>query len=179
MPTRNAQPDHARPDHARKVALRLLRTRPRSRAELRRRLTDRGFEDRTIDALLADLEQLGLIDDASFARELVESQLRRGPAGEPLLRAKLAKRGIAPDLAAETIAQSLENHDPRPEIAAFVSRCIERAPPDTPTERLARRLLSRLARRGIDAELARNLVRQAIQERSSDAAASDHPPEDA
>ena len=53
---------------AKNTALRLLTHRPRSEAEVRRRLQER-FTNEIIDRTLSDLRRQGLLDDAVFARE--------------------------------------------------------------------------------------------------------------
>ncbi len=53
---------------ARADALRLLKLRPRSERELKQRLGLKGFTPPVIDAVLKELREKGLVDDALFAR---------------------------------------------------------------------------------------------------------------
>ncbi len=83
-------------------ALRLLAARPRSRAELARRLA-RGTKARPapapaqIEAALARLAELELIDDRAFADFWVEQRDRFRPKGSQALRGELRGQGVARD----------------------------------------------------------------------------------
>ena len=55
-------------ERARSHALRLLKFRPRSEAELRRRLIQKGFSSSVAEALLAEMKRQGLLNDSKFAR---------------------------------------------------------------------------------------------------------------
>jgi len=175
-PTVPARSDGSELDRARAAALRLLKYRARSAWEMRSRLRLKGFEAPTIEALCGELSDAGLIDDESFARELVESQLRKGPAGPPMLRARLRAAGVAGELSDRVIAECLAHSDPRADARAFVERSLGKAGADQPAEKLTRRLLAALARRGVEHEIAREVVADAIRTRT---ACPETPPNDA
>ncbi|HEY0937048.1 MAG TPA: regulatory protein RecX, partial [Trebonia sp.] len=92
--------DGAGPDpesRARQVCLRLLGFGPRTRSQLADALRAKGIPDEAADTVLSRFEDVGLIDDAAFARAWVESRHHsRGLAGRAL-SAELKQRGIAPD----------------------------------------------------------------------------------
>ena len=74
------------------AGLRLLARRAHSRVELLLKLTRRGYESGAIRASLKRLEELGYLDDQSFARSFVR---RRGSIRGPrALSAELAARGV-------------------------------------------------------------------------------------
>jgi len=154
-------------DRARRAALRLLKYRARSAWEMRSRLRTKGFANPTIEALCGEFTDAGLLDDESFARELVESQLRKGPAGPPMLRARLRAAGVAGKLSDRVIAECLSDTDPRADAQAFVERSLAKVSVDQPAEKLSRRLLAALARRGIEHEIAREVVADAIRSRAA------------
>jgi regulatory protein len=79
--------------------LRLLARRPRSRAELARRLEAWAVPAADADAVLARLERAGLVDDAALARWVAESRLRRG-RGSAAIAADLARLGVGGEDAA-------------------------------------------------------------------------------
>ena len=79
------------------MCLTLLTFAPRTRAQLAVALSRRGIPDGVADAVLARFEDVGLIDDAAFARSWVESRhYSRGLAARAL-SAELKQRGVAPD----------------------------------------------------------------------------------
>ncbi|HEX9098505.1 MAG TPA: regulatory protein RecX [Candidatus Dormibacteraeota bacterium] len=79
-------------DSALDAGLRLLARRAHSRVELLLKLTRRGYDGGSIRAALRRLEELGYLDDQSFARSFVR---RRGSVRGPrALAAELAARGV-------------------------------------------------------------------------------------
>jgi len=76
------------------AALRFLEARPRSIAEVRRRLLTNGYRPELVDGCVERLLELGILDDEAFARTWVESRDRARPRGERALRSELAKKGI-------------------------------------------------------------------------------------
>ncbi|HET6316889.1 MAG TPA: regulatory protein RecX [Chloroflexota bacterium] len=139
------------------VALRYLAARPRSEAEVRRRLTrsDRrggGFSSDQVEATLTQLRQHGLLDDARFAQYWLEQRRTFRPRGARLLQAELRQRGIASDLAAETTAALADDSAAVAQDAyrAARKRALQLADADERTFRT--RIGQFLARRGFDWE---------------------------
>jgi regulatory protein len=88
----------------REAALRFLAYRPRSVAEVRRRLARQGHAPDVIEATVQWLESYHLVDDRAFATFWAESRAQFRPSGPRLLRAELAQRGVSPDLTREVVA---------------------------------------------------------------------------
>lgn len=76
------------------AAARFLEARPRSVAEVRRRLHWHGYPDPLVLVAVDRLVDLGLLDDLAFARSWVESRDRAHPRGERALRTELLDKGI-------------------------------------------------------------------------------------
>ncbi len=76
-------------------ALRSLRFRDRSTAELDRRLAQRGVGEAEREQALETLERIGYVDDERLARTRAEQLAGRG-SGDALIRHDLQGRGIAP-----------------------------------------------------------------------------------
>jgi regulatory protein len=76
------------------AAARLLQARPRSTAELRERLERKQFSPDTIEQTIARLTDLGMLDDAAFARSWVENRNTCRPRGQLALRQELSRKGI-------------------------------------------------------------------------------------
>ena len=101
-----------RPD-AVEQALRALRHRDRSTAELDARLAQRGVDAAEREQALETLERIGYVDDERFARSRAEQLAARG-SGDALIRHDLAGRGIA----AEHIEVALDALEPERKRAA-------------------------------------------------------------
>jgi len=170
-------PDGNPEEQARQVCLRLLTLAPRTRAQLAEALRKRGIPDEAADEVLSRFEDVGLIDDAAFARAWVESRhYSRGLAGRAL-SAELKQRGVA----AEEIRAAIEDRlGPDAEVAA-ARRLIDRKLQSTrglPPEQRTRRLAGLLARKGYPAGLAFRVIREALEAEGAPAFPEDEPPFD-
>lgn len=159
---------------ARQVCLRLLTLAPRTRAQLAAALHRRGIPDEAADEVLGRFEDVGLIDDAAFARAWVESRHHsRGLAGRALT-AELKQRGVAADQIRAAVDEQLS-----PEAEAAAARhLVEAKLPATrglPAEQRMRRLAGQLARKGYPAGLAFRVIRAALEAEGDAAALDDEP----
>jgi regulatory protein len=103
-----------RPD-AVETALRALRLRDRSAAELDARLAERGVGAAEREEALETLERIGYVDDGRFARLRAEQLAGRG-SGDALIRHDLERRGVA----LEQIEAALELLEPERDRAARI-----------------------------------------------------------
>lgn len=87
---------------------RLLAIRPRSRWELEMRLKRRGYPEDAIRETLQRLEEGGLLDDASFAREWAESRMRRGKGPDAIVKELIYRFGVDVHLA-RTVVEEVYN----------------------------------------------------------------------
>lgn len=76
------------------AAARFLEARPRSVAEVRRRLLTAGYRAPLVDVAIERLTGLRYLDDEAFARAWVESRDRARPRGEIALRRELRLKGV-------------------------------------------------------------------------------------
>jgi regulatory protein len=147
-------------DAAHAAALRLLTTRARSRAELERRLLERGFAAAAVAETLDRLERVGLVDDRALAEAVAGGRAERG-LDAPAIAAELRDRGVDPTLA-ERAAQAAVPGDVRADRCRQVAETrlaqLEGLPPATQLRRLA----AYLARRGYPAELAESVARDLV-----------------
>ena len=159
---------------ARQVCLRLLTLAPRTRAQLAAALRKRGIPDEAANAVLSRYEDVGLIDDAAFARAWVESRhYSRGLAGRAL-SAELRQRGVAPDEIRAAIDEQLS-----PDAEAVAARRLVAgklaATRGLPPEQRTRRLAGLLARKGYPAGLAFRVIREALEAEGEVAFPEDEP----
>jgi regulatory protein len=143
------------------AGLRLLARRAHSRAELRQKLARRGYESEEVDAALARLAGMGYLDDAAFARGLVER--RSASRGRQALAAELASKGIG----REGIDTALAGLDPDLQLAA-ATRLAERLYAEKPSpgyRDTLDRIGPKLARRGFPGEVVRAACRAVLADR--------------
>ena len=143
-------------------ALDLLAFRARSARELHRRLVQKGVTTERADRVIAKLREVGLVDDADFARQLARSKVSGG-ASKRRLHQELFKRGVARDVADEAVEEVLEDENVD-EVAVAERVARKRLPSlaklDAPTRR--RRLYGFLARRGHDSETIREVMARVL-----------------
>lgn len=89
---------------AKALALRLLGMRSHGTEELRKKLLRKGHDAATVATILGELQEKGLLDDRAFAAELIDSRMRRRPAGTMRLKAELRSKGVASGVADELLA---------------------------------------------------------------------------
>ena len=142
------------------AALRFLEARPRSATEVRRRLTEAGYREELVTRAIERLAELGVLDDAAFARAWVESRDRARPRGERALRSELARKGIDRQLADDVLEErAIDQPDAD---AAAARRVLERhahalARVADPRAR-RQRAYALLARNGFDSETAVEVI---------------------
>ena len=167
LPPDRAREADADPEQvARSICLAQLEHAPRTRAELAATLSDRGVADDVAEAVLARFTEVGLIDDATFARLWVGSRHRgRGLAGRALGQ-ELRRKGVEDDVVREAVGTL----DPDEE-AATARSLVERKLRTThglPADARVRRLAGMLARKGYAPGLAFRVVKQALAEEGDD-----------
>ncbi|MFD4184041.1 recombination regulator RecX [Rhodococcus sp. NPDC058514] len=158
----------AKEAQAKDVCLRLLTDRARSRAELAKKLADKGFDEDVAGRVLDRLTAVGLVDDASFAAQWVHSRHTYSGKGKRALAMELRTKGVAPEIAAQALDQ-IDGDDERVRATALVHRKLRTMSLDfevdgpggrsSERDRAVRRLVSMLARRGFPQGMAFDIVK--------------------
>ena len=146
---------------ARLAALRLLSYRPRSRAELVRRLKTKGFAREIIDQVIEQLERLGYVDDAAYARSLAQNLAESGRFGPRAIRAKLRQRGLPADVVREAMEEAVEEMDEYEAARQLAERRLQRLRGIDPFKQ-KQRLYSFLMRRGFSPEIVRDVLESVL-----------------
>ena len=80
---------------AHESALKFLAYRPRSVAEVRRKLAEKRFAPVVIDEVVVRLEQTQLLNDMAFAAYWLDNRSRFDPRSARAVRSELRKKGVA------------------------------------------------------------------------------------
>src|SRR5262249_33543151 len=75
-------------------ALNFLSYRPRSEAEIRRRLKKETLDEAQTEAVVERLRRAGLVDDTGFAEQWVENRATFKPKAKRALKAELRAKGV-------------------------------------------------------------------------------------
>src|SRR5829696_9671914 len=150
---------------ARGICLRALTGAPKTRQQLADLLATRGVPDDAAEAVLDRFVEVGLIDDAAFARAWVSSRQAGRGLARRALSAELRARGVAPEVAAEAVDE-VDDDDERAAARRLVERragAMRRLDRVTAT----RRLMGMLARKGYSGGLAAAVVRDVLDSAGS------------
>ncbi|MDQ1685817.1 MAG: regulatory protein [Frankiaceae bacterium] len=146
---------------ARLIALRLLDSQPRTRAELERALARRGVPCDAATAVLDRFVEVGLVDDDAFAQAWVTSRHNGRGLGRRALASELTRRGVAADTVAAAVA-TVSTDDEEVAARALVARRL-RTMDGLPAETRVRRLVGMLGRKGFGQGLAVRVAREAVR----------------
>lgn len=173
-PTSSGVEDDSPYARARAVVLRKLTGSAKSRHQLAEALREKETEEPVIEQVLNRLTEVGLIDDAAFARTWVRSRHELKGLGRAALRHELRDRGV--DEA--HIVEALEQIEPEDEDAA-AREMVEKklrgvvVPAGSGTderrerEKHTRRLVAMLGRRGHAPATAFRIVQEVLDEHSA------------
>jgi regulatory protein len=144
-------------DTAYLTALRQLARRELSEAQIRQRLSKRGFTSDDIDSALTRLRETGSVDDARVAAAIARSQLSIKKRGERRVRREIEAAGISPALAARAVAEVYGEVDADALLAAAIDRRLgtRRLDDDRDMARLYRYLVGQ----GFDSDKAMTALR--------------------
>jgi regulatory protein len=140
--------------------------RPRTRAELASALRQRGVAAEIAAAVLDRYSDVGIIDDAAFARAWVSSRHHGRGLARRALAQELRRKGIDHHAADEALAEldpDTERSTAR-ELAERKLRTMGTAAPDA----VFRRLVAMLARKGYPPGVAIGVVKDAIAARDAE-----------
>ncbi len=152
---------------AREICLKQLSTRPRTRSELASAMKKRGVPQEVASAVLDRYNEVGMIDDAAFARAWVSSRHHsKGLAGRALVQ-ELRQKGVDQEVAQEALSE-LEPETEAQTALALAMRKL-RSTRGEP-EAVFRRLLGMLARKGYSGGVAVRAVKEALATRDSELA---------
>lgn len=143
---------------AKNAAYRYLTIRSRSRREIEKKLSDRGFPADTVRSVLAHLDHLGYVNDASFARQWAANRQRTSGFGRLRIERELRAKGIDRDIVRETLESLVEEHpeaDTARREAEKKRRTMDRLEPVVRRRRLA----GFLERKGYSSETIRAVLR--------------------
>ncbi|MDG4808482.1 regulatory protein RecX [Micromonospora sp. WMMD1120] len=152
---------------AREICLRQLAVRPRTRAELAGALAKRGISDEVSAEVLDRYDEVGIIDDAAFARAWVSSRHSGRGLARRALANELRRKGVDGEVATEALGE-LDEETEAETARALVERKLRtaRGEPDA----VFRRLVGMLARKGYPPGVAIRAVKDALAAQSAEAA---------
>jgi regulatory protein len=155
-------PDADAESVARKILLDQLTGQARSRSELAAKLARKQVPDEVAERMLDRFEEVGLVDDAAFARDWVQSRHASRGLARRALSVELRRKGVDAEVVAEAVADldADDETEAARELVRRKLRSLQRF--DTATQ--VRRLTGMLARKGYPPGVAFRVVREEVAE---------------
>ena len=150
----------------REMALRSLDRRSYGIAELKAKLLSKGADEAVVDDVLSRLTRVGLLDDAKYAADLVAERHGVRHQSRQATVLEMKRRGLDADV----IDEATSTIDADDDLEGARRIVAQRLPRLVGLDRTViwRRLSGALARRGYGPAVVSTVVREAIQDVSSD-----------
>ncbi|WP_426595315.1 regulatory protein RecX [Cellulomonas sp. McL0617] len=145
---------------ARAIALRLLTGAARSRAQVAEAMARKDVPDVVAQKVLDRFTEVGLIDDAEFARMLVRTRHAERGLSRRAIAVELRRKGIDDELAGAAL-EEVDSDDEETAARALVRRKLA-ATASLDAQTRARRTYAALGRKGYPSGLVSRLVREEL-----------------
>lgn len=145
---------------ARAIALRLLTGAARSRAQLADAMARKDVPDAVAEKVLDRFTEVGLVDDAEFARMLVRTRHAERGLSRRAIAVELRRKGIGDELAGSAL-EEVGDDDEEVAARALVRRKLA-ATSSLDAQTRARRTYAALGRKGYPPGLVSRLVREEL-----------------
>ncbi|MBI2329516.1 MAG: RecX family transcriptional regulator [Chloroflexi bacterium] len=144
------------------AAVRYLSYRPRSEAETRKRLHQRGFDGDNVEAVITRLKEQGLLDDMAFAQFWKDNRESFSPRSQWLNKLELRQKGVTNDIIDRALAASDDDDS-----AYRAARSKARGLVCSDYQGFRRQLGEYLKRRGFSYEVINHALERMWQEQES------------
>lgn len=151
--------------------LNFLSYRPRSIAEIQRKLSEQGFDAPVVDSVIQRMKDNGYIGDEQFAKTWVENRSTFRPRSKRMLALELRQKGVAED----AIEQALTEAEDDETLALQTARQYAHRLTRSDWETFRKRLGAFLGRRGFSYGTIAPVLRQVWEETRASAESEDMP----
>ena len=126
----------------------MLSLRAHSTRELRRKLSEKGFEKAVADRVVRKMTDYGYLDDEAFARDYARHLARNRHYGNRRIEMSLAEKGIARGIIAEALEETRKDTPEREGLEKVLEKKLKGRTPGGLDGREKRKLALSLAQRG-------------------------------
>ncbi|HEX9017672.1 MAG TPA: RecX family transcriptional regulator [Anaerolineaceae bacterium] len=145
--------------------LNLLSYRPRSVAEIQRKLNEQGFEAQAVETAIQRMKENGFLGDQQFARDWVENRAAFRPRSKRLLALELRQKGVAEETIQQALAETGDEEDLAYQTAVKYARRLA----GSDWETFRKRLGAYMMRRGFSYGTTAPILRRVWEETQSSA----------
>lgn len=148
------------------TSLRLLAASPKSGHELKKKLSEKGYTDGTIDETLARLRTQGILDDTMFAQDLMTRLIHGKAAGRHKVAFELKRHGVSQKLRNDLVGSLSDTEET--ERALDQARLKWAGWSNLDKRKRNKRLYDYLIRKGYDFQIAQDVLQKLSKESSDD-----------
>lgn len=145
------------PEAALKRAYKFLSYRPRSEAEVRAKLGQLGFPQKSVDTTLEKLRSLSLLDDDSFARGWAQGRADGRGYGPLRIERELRQKGIAKSLISQVVKETFGREEGKEKARALLEKRFRGK--DLDDRKILSRAVAFLQRRGYRSSVIAEVLR--------------------
>jgi regulatory protein len=147
-------------EEALRRALRFLEYRPRSEAELRDFLVQKGYSLAIAEGMLEKLRSLNYLNDEAFARDWAESRAETRGYGPKRIERELRNKGVAQALIRQVVHDTFDQVDESAKAKSLLEKRFNSHQLDDP--KMLRRAARFLERRGYSRQVILDLLDHAL-----------------
>ncbi|MXY07315.1 MAG: recombinase RecX [Rhodothermaceae bacterium] len=147
----------------RSAAMRYLSYAPRTEHQVRQRLTRNGLTKDELDDIIADLYELGYIDDRRYAIEYAEARFKNKGYGPARIRRELVEDGVSSDNVAEAVAAAASTDMYSTSARKIAEKFRDRVEGTLPERK--KKLANYLIRRGFGYKLSKEIALEVLNQR--------------
>jgi len=141
------------------TALRILRHRFNSTAELKRKLRAKGFAKEEIDPTIERLAAEKWLDDARFAGAFVRTRARKR-VGQLRIRRELIRAGVEDEIIARAVGENVDSDDERERAEKMAQKRLPILIRRYGEQAARNKLTAYLLKQGYEAALVRSIVKE-------------------
>ncbi|NOS83709.1 MAG: hypothetical protein HOP31_01085 [Ignavibacteria bacterium] len=145
--------------YGKKISFDYLSYRIRTISEIKKKLKTKDISPVIIDKVIHHLNELGLINDEEFAKQLITEKIKNKPSGKRLLQQKLFEKGISKQVSESAIEKYLTEEDEK-NMAIKVYDKLKPKLNGLDKQKAKQKIYETLARKGFDLDIINEIIRE-------------------
>ncbi|HWA07611.1 MAG TPA: RecX family transcriptional regulator [Ignavibacteria bacterium] len=145
--------------YGKKISFDYLSYRIRTAAEIKKKLKSKDISPAITDKVIHHLNELGLINDEEFAKQLITEKIKNKPAGRRLLQQKLFEKGISKQVSETAIEKYLTDEDEK-KMALKIYSKLKPKLKGLEKQKAKQKIYETLARKGFEYDIINEIIRE-------------------
>lgn len=145
--------------YGKKISFDYLSYRIRTVAEIKKKLKSKDISPVIIDKVINHLNELSLVNDEEFAKQLITEKIKNKPAGKRLLQQKLFEKGITKQVSENALNKYLTDEAEK-QMALKVYDKLKPKLKGTDKQKAKQKIYETLARKGFEYDIINEIIRE-------------------